>query len=61
VAVSAPRRRFTVDEYYAMAKHGILKLDERVVFDPNTYLRDRDMVVVTKHRHRYLSDRSSAA
>jgi Uma2 family endonuclease len=30
VAVSVPRRRFTVDEYYAMAKHGILKPDERV-------------------------------
>jgi len=31
MAVSAPRRRrFTVDEYYAMAKAGILKPDERV-------------------------------
>lgn len=30
MAVSVPRRRFTVDEYYAMAKHGILKSDERV-------------------------------
>jgi Uma2 family endonuclease len=30
MAVPAPRRLFTVDEYYAMAKHGILKPDERV-------------------------------
>lgn len=30
MAVSIPRRLFTVDEYYAMAKHGILKPDERV-------------------------------
>ena len=30
MAVSVPRRLFTVDEYYAMAKHGILKPDERV-------------------------------
>ena len=30
MAVPAPRRLFTVDEYYAMAKHGILKQDERV-------------------------------
>ena len=30
VAVPVPRRLFTVDEYYAMAKHGILKPDERV-------------------------------
>ena len=30
MAVPVPRRLFTVDEYYAMAKHGILKPDERV-------------------------------
>ena len=30
MAVPAPRRLFTVDEYYAMAKHGILKQNERV-------------------------------
>jgi Uma2 family endonuclease len=30
VAVPVPRRLFTVDEYYAMAKHGILRPDERV-------------------------------
>src|SRR4051812_8250283 len=30
MAVSAPRRLFTVDEYYEMARVGILKPDERV-------------------------------
>src|SRR5688572_14338478 len=30
VAVSIPRRLFTVDEYYEMARVGILKPDERV-------------------------------
>lgn len=30
MAVSLPRRLFTVDEYYEMAKRGILKPDERV-------------------------------
>ena len=30
MAVSVPRRRFTVDEYYEMARVGILKPDERV-------------------------------
>ncbi|MFN8632344.1 MAG: Uma2 family endonuclease [Chloroflexota bacterium] len=30
MAVSVPRRLFTVDEYYKMAKVGILKPDERV-------------------------------
>src|SRR5688572_17310899 len=30
MAVPTPRRLFTVDEYYEMAKHGILKPDERV-------------------------------
>ena len=30
MAVSVPRRLFTVDEYYEMARVGILKPDERV-------------------------------
>ena len=30
MAVPVPRRLFTVDEYYKMAKVGILKPDERV-------------------------------
>jgi hypothetical protein len=30
MAVSVPRRPFTVDKYYEMARVGILKPDERV-------------------------------
>lgn len=52
--VQLPLRRFTVDEYYAMAEAGILKKEERVdlldgtIVDPEPVLNSRFYSTVTK-------------
>ncbi len=52
--VQLPLRRFTVDEYYAMAEAGILKKEERVdlldgvIVDPQPVLNSRFYSTVTK-------------